>query len=589
MFKNSIVSTPLTTDAANAYFSNITGQKYGTDNSFLATLRALVAPRMKEEDAITLKFGRTDYNAGAIRSVPGDRGVRAICDSYHLDDVEGNVIIHNLTADTDSNQTNLQILDSYFVGHYMGYHRLEKVKEFYRKAINVDCYINPEKKNVILFVDKLDNKKLHYLQQSILAILPWYFDPSNGVSELEMELIQSLRETTSEKYEDCLVRVAEKYDFKTARIRQLLGGFETRFERIECDRVRNDIEEYDRRISRLNDDIGSLLATRNECCIRLLGLETKIANGGEDSEIMDYFLCNHKLFLEEVTDTDMYFSVKDYLTYFDRDMAEVAINNPNSFVYHNGRNGEYYSEDPVLSGVAAMEFAIGALEYGLVAAPKHFAFNDQESERGGVSPWMTEQRAREVELRAYQIAFEATKYDTADYDAGMRGLMTSFSKIGAIECTSSYGLMTEILANEWNFIGYAVTDIYDDTDLWTAVLNSGTTCFDTRGQSGFYTTTTLENCSLFAKQMHSDPLSAHLIDGDRNLQLKLKDAVHKNIYSWSVSHLMNRYNSTTRFGDRPTWWRTTYQALEIGSGVLAAACAVMYVLSSAKKKEEERI
>lgn len=102
---------------------------------------------------------------------------------------------------------------------------------------------------------------------------------------------------------------------------------------------------------------------------------------------------------------------------------------------YNGRNGEYYSEDPVLTGNAGMEFAIGALEYGLIAAPKHYAFNDQESERGGVSPYMTEQRAREIELRAYQIAFEATKYDTDDYDAGMRGLMTSFSKIGGVECT----------------------------------------------------------------------------------------------------------------------------------------------------------
>ena len=72
---------------------------------------------------------------------------------------------------------------------------------------------------------------------------------------------------------------------------------------------------------------------------------------------------------------------------------------------YNGRNGEYYSEDPVLSGVAAMEFAIGALKFGLVAAPKHFAFNDQETERGGVSPWMTEQRAREVELRAYPVSY----------------------------------------------------------------------------------------------------------------------------------------------------------------------------------------
>ena len=253
---------------------------------------------------------------------------------------------------------------------------------------------------------------------------------------------------------------------------------------------------------------------------------------------------------------------------------------------YNGRNGEYYSEDPVLSGVAAMEFAIGALDYGLVAAPKHFAFNDQESERGGVSPYMTEQRAREVELRAYQIAFEATKYDTEDYDAGMRGLMTSFSKIGSIECTTSEGLMTEILANEWGFIGYAVTDIYDDVDLWSAVLNSGTTCFDTRGQAGFYGTTTLESSNLFQNLIEGRGLDANFIDGDLNLQLKLKDAVHKNIYAWSESHLMNRYNATTHIESQMTWWRVAYYGLAGVSGAVLLLGVVMYVMASTRKKEE---
>ena len=253
---------------------------------------------------------------------------------------------------------------------------------------------------------------------------------------------------------------------------------------------------------------------------------------------------------------------------------------------YNGRNGEYYSGDPVLSGVAAMEFAIGALDYGLVAAPKHFAFNDQESERGGVSPYMTEQRAREVELRAYQIAFEATKYDTEDYDAGMRGLMTSFSKIGSIECTTSEGLMTEILANEWGFIGYAVTDIYDDVDLWSAVLNSGTTCFDTRGQAGFYGTTTLESSNLFQNLIEGRGLDANFIDGDLNLQLKLKDAVHKNIYAWSESHLMNRYNATTHIESQMTWWRVAYYGLAGVSGAVLLLGVAMYVMASTRKKEE---
>jgi len=253
---------------------------------------------------------------------------------------------------------------------------------------------------------------------------------------------------------------------------------------------------------------------------------------------------------------------------------------------YNGRNGEYYSEDPILSGVAAMEFAIGALENGLVAAPKHFAFNDQETQRGGVSPYMTEQRAREVELRAYQYAFEADKYDTETFDAGMRGLMTSFSKIGAVECTCSYGLMTEILINEWNFIGYAVTDIYDDTDLWTAVLNSGTTCYDTRGQAGFYNTTFMEGNRLFKTQTNSDTLTANLIDGDLNLQQKLKDAVHKNIYAWSVSHVMNRYTGEVHVDWNFTWWRGIYIGLEVVSGALMVGCAALYIMSLKRKESE---
>lgn len=253
---------------------------------------------------------------------------------------------------------------------------------------------------------------------------------------------------------------------------------------------------------------------------------------------------------------------------------------------YNGRNGEYYSEDPVLSGSAAMEFAIGALDYGLIAAPKHFAFNDQETNRSGVAPYMLEQRAREVELRAYQIAFEATKYDTEEEDAGMRGLMISFSKIGPVECTASYELMTEILKEEWGFKGYAVTDIYDDTDIYGAVLASGTTCFDTRGISGFYGATTLENCSTFATQVDGSKLSAQLLSGDARLQNAVKDSCHNILYAFSQSSLMNRYNSTTHIEQTMTWWRMAYMAAIAAFGILLLASGALYVVSSKRKERE---
>lgn len=253
---------------------------------------------------------------------------------------------------------------------------------------------------------------------------------------------------------------------------------------------------------------------------------------------------------------------------------------------YNGRNGEYYSEDPVLSGVCAMEFAIGALDYGLIAAPKHYAFNDQETHRSGVAPYMREQRAREIELRAYQIAFEATKYDTEEKDAGMLGLMVSFSKIGPVECTSSYGMMTKILADEWGFKGYAVTDIYDDTDLYGAVLASGTTCYDTRGVSGFYGTTTLDNCSTFASQADGSKVSAELLLGDATLQKAVKSASHKILYALSQSNLVNRYNSTTRIENSMTWWRATYYGAIGVSAALTALCLGLYVAASKRKEKE---
>ena len=251
---------------------------------------------------------------------------------------------------------------------------------------------------------------------------------------------------------------------------------------------------------------------------------------------------------------------------------------------YNGRNGEYYSEDPILSGVTAMEFAVGALKYGLIAAPKHYAFNDQETNRSGVAPYMTEQRAREVELRAYQYAFEATKYDTPEFDQGMRGLMVSFSKIGPVECTASVGLMTNILAKEWGFRGYAVTDIYDDFDIYGAVITSGTTCYDTRGMSGFYTNTTLHG-GRFDGQVDGSSINKDVFLGDAAAQQAIKASVHKILFAMSQSNLMNRYNETTKLVKQPVFWRTAYQAAKIASVALMVIFILLYLVAWLKGKK----
>lgn len=240
---------------------------------------------------------------------------------------------------------------------------------------------------------------------------------------------------------------------------------------------------------------------------------------------------------------------------------------------YNGRNGEYYSEDPVITGVCGMEFSIGALDKGLIAAPKHYAFNDQETNRTGVAPYLTEQRAREVELRAFQIAFEADKYDKErNEDVGMLGVMTSFSKIGPDEVTTSRGMITDILYGEWGFNGYVVSDMNDDADLLTDCLYAGLTSFDAT-----YTLETIEE---------RYGITADTYAKDATILQAVKDAIHHDLYVLAQSNYMNMVNTTSHTKQVMTSWRIAYTVAISLTAVLVIVFGTLYGLALRKSKKE---
>lgn len=241
---------------------------------------------------------------------------------------------------------------------------------------------------------------------------------------------------------------------------------------------------------------------------------------------------------------------------------------------YNGRNGEYYSEDPILTGVVGMEFSIGALDKGLIAAPKHYAFNDQETNRTGVAPYLEEQRAREVELRAFQLAFEATKYDEErGEDVGMLGVMASFSKIGPDEVTASKGMIKDILYGEWGFNGYIVSDMNDDADQLTDCLYAGLTSFDA--------TYDLENSKIVGYGITAD-----MYKKDATILQAVKDAIHHNLYVLAQSNYMNMVNTSSYTVEVMTSWRIGYTVAICVTAVLTIGCAAVYVLSLVKSKKE---
>ncbi len=135
----------------------------------------------------------------------------------------------------------------------------------------------------------------------------------------------------------------------------------------------------------------------------------------------------------------------------------------------SGRNYEYYSEDPILSGKLAVHVVNGAYSKGVISDLKHFALNDQETNRAGVATYATEQALRELYLKPFELAVKGKDALSASASSdgltayvGTKGIMSSFNRIGAKWTGGDYRLLTEILRNEWGFNGLVICDYKTD-------------------------------------------------------------------------------------------------------------------------------
>ena len=135
-----------------------------------------------------------------------------------------------------------------------------------------------------------------------------------------------------------------------------------------------------------------------------------------------------------------------------------------------GRNFEYYSEDPVVSGKTCAGTIQGATQKGFACYVKHFALNDVETHRdhNGPTVWSNEQAMRELNLKAFEIAIKEPVIDLKYLDADgnpqlktMRGsiaVMSSFNRLGGVWTGGCGELLNEVLRGEWGFTGCVITD-----------------------------------------------------------------------------------------------------------------------------------
>lgn len=161
-----------------------------------------------------------------------------------------------------------------------------------------------------------------------------------------------------------------------------------------------------------------------------------------------------------------------------------------------GRNFEYYSEDGVLSGAMAANAIMGSQEQGVYAFMKHFALNDQETNRTSMlCTWSTEQAIREIYLKPFEKCIK---------DADCHAVMSAFNYIGTTYAGSCPELLIDVLRGEWGFVGMVLTDyygVYGYQDADRLIRNGGDFClvnYDT--ETNHLTDTTSATALVSARQ-----------------------------------------------------------------------------------------
>lgn len=125
-----------------------------------------------------------------------------------------------------------------------------------------------------------------------------------------------------------------------------------------------------------------------------------------------------------------------------------------------GRNFEYFSEDPYLSGKMAAAYIRGIQRMGVAACPKHFAVNSQELRRMAMDAVIDERTLREIYLTGFEIAVKEGK---------SKAIMSSYNRVNGTYANENKHLLTDILREEWGFDGMVVSDWGGSNDAVKAV------------------------------------------------------------------------------------------------------------------------
>lgn len=223
-----------------------------------------------------------------------------------------------------------------------------------------------------------------------------------------------------------------------------------------------------------------------------------------------------------------------------------------------GRNFEYMSEDSMHAFYIGAWICKAAESRGMMMSPKHFAFNEQDINRKGLSTFLNEQAAREIYLRAFEGSFVLGDASST---------MTAFNRVGTIMAPLSYALQTEILRNEWGFDGLNISDFNKDPILMRTreFLEAGSQCYCSPTSAAF-------------TEGEDAPLTEKALKADSKYWGLVRERVHEMLYNFVNSIARNGHAATSEVVPITPWWQEAMRTATIGFGILAAVALILHLL-----------
>ncbi len=234
-----------------------------------------------------------------------------------------------------------------------------------------------------------------------------------------------------------------------------------------------------------------------------------------------------------------------------------------------GRNFEYYSEDPFLSGAIAAAEVKGIQSKGVYVYIKHYALNDSETMCRTIGTWANEQSIREIYLEPFRKAVE---------DGDAHAVMNSFARVGVIWSGAHEGMQTNVLRGEWGFDGFNLTDFSGNAqfEAYGFTMKSFDVAWGLLGGSDSWDSS-------------STQWTNHLIDyyqNDPDICQAMRQATHRILYTVANSNAMNGISSTTKVVAITPWWQTALYVLCGTMGVMTVVSAGMTYRAIKRKKEK---